>query len=99
MADLSWMDGMDMTDMLDSDSAIIVEYCGIGTMKSLWQNLPSMSLYISTKPISSAKRSYIKKHYDGTNIKHLARQLEVSEKFVNDAIDEKPKRITQASLF
>jgi hypothetical protein len=98
MADLSWIDDIDISDLLDGDSALIVEACGVDTMKQLWENLPSMSLYVSTKPINAAKKRYIQKHYDGTNIKQLARKLGVSEKFVNDATFEKPKS-TQSTLF
>ncbi len=97
--DLSWMDDIDMEDILDGDCSLIVETCGADTMRLLWENCSSMSLYISTKPITIAKKRYIQKHYDGTNTKRLARKLEVSEKFVNDALDEKPRTSSQPSLF
>lgn len=86
MKDLSWMGDIDVVPFLEGDMAIVHNTCGIETLKKLWEGVPSMTLYVSTKPINDAKRVYIQRNFNGTNAKELARFLEVSDKFVQDAI-------------
>ncbi|MDD3466007.1 MAG: hypothetical protein PHE67_02570 [Campylobacterales bacterium] len=97
---LSWLEEVEFDDLLEGDTALIAEYCGLDTLKKLWEVLPSVNLYISTKPLDKAKKRYIQKNFDGTNIKKLAVELEVSEKFVQDALDQpKIRTIPQPKLF
>lgn len=52
----------------------------------LWKCVPNLSLYISTKPLIEAKKRYIREFYNGSNVKHLAIKLDVSERFVYDVL-------------
>lgn len=92
------MEGIDVTPFLDGDMATVYGACGEETLKKLWEGVPSMTLYVSTKAINDAKRVYIQRHYSGRNAKELARFLEVSDKFVQDALNRPVIRNTP-SLF
>lgn len=54
----------------------------------LWQSFSGISIYISTKPLRALQKLYIRKHYNGTNIKEIASKLGVSEKFVYNVIND-----------
>lgn len=93
------MDDIDVVPFLEGDMAIVHNTCGIETLKKLWEGVPSMTLYVSTKPINDAKRIYIQRNYTGANAKELARFLEVSDKFVQDALARPLIRSPAPSLF
>lgn len=92
------MDGIDVTPYLEGDMAIVYNACGVDTLMKLWEGVPSMTLYVSTKAVNDAKRVYIQRNFNGTNAKELARFLEVSDKFVSDALS-RPVIREQPSLF
>lgn len=98
MRDLSWMDDIDIVPFLDGDMATVYGACGEATLKSLWEGVPSMTLYVSTKAINEAKRIYVQRHFNGKNGKDLALFLEVSEKFVQEALS-RPMIREQPRLF
>ncbi len=83
---MDWINDVEIEDLLTGDTKLIAEYCGLDTLITLWQNLPSMSLFISTKPLVEAKKRYIQKFYNGMNAKKLAAILGVSERFVYDVV-------------
>ncbi len=88
---MDWIKEIEIDDLLVGDTKLIAEYCGLDTLIKLWENLPSMSLFISTRPLTEAKRRYIRKYYDGTNAKRLAALLEISERFVYDVVADNLK--------
>jgi Mor family transcriptional regulator len=92
---MDWIREIEIDDLLTNDTALIKIYCGLDVLVSLWVNLSSMNLFISTKPLIEAKKRYIRKYYDGNNIKSLAAKLGVSERFVYDVMaqtDQKDDR-------
>jgi len=73
----------ELAKFLDGDTQIIFDSCGIDVLASIWAgNLMGMSLHISTKPLFALKKAYIRKHYNGHNIKDLAIKLRMSERTV-----------------
>jgi Mor family transcriptional regulator len=83
-----WLKDVAIEDVLDGDTELIYKKCGIDVLMSLWSNLPSLYLYISTKPLLEAKKIYIKKNYNGVNVKELANRLNVSIRFVYNVVSE-----------
>jgi len=75
--------------LLEKDPRLVYEMCGIDTLIRLWETVPSLSLYMSTKSLDALKKSYIRKHYDGDNVKYLCALLGVSERFVYGVLEGK----------
>lgn len=96
---LEWLDEIDWQDLLDKDTALIAERCGPDVLRSLLDELPNMSLYISEKPLNDARRRWIRKkaaeaHQRGEqlDIKRTARYLEISTRFVELALATTEKK-------
>lgn len=83
---MDWIKEIEIEDLLTNDSRLIYEHCGTEVLLMLWQRLPNLNLYISTKPLMELKKRYIKKFYNGSNLKQLAALLEVSDRFIYDVI-------------
>ncbi len=90
---MDWLRQIEIRDLLDNDTQLIAEQCGIEVLYRLWEKLPSISLFISTKPLKEAQKRYIRKFYDGGNVKNLAALLGCSERFVWETIAEKQTAI------
>ncbi len=97
--DLSWIDDMEIGDVLDKDLQLVHMYLGKDFVKRLWENLPSMNIYVSTKPLDKLKKRYIKEHFTGDNIKELCVLLDVSESFVYKFLEEQNQTPKQTPLF
>jgi Mor family transcriptional regulator len=87
-SNLDWIKDVAIEEVLDGDSELIYRKCGMDVLLSLWGNLPSLYLYVSTKPLNEAKKIYIRKHYNGANSKELANRLNVSIRFVYKVLEE-----------
>ena len=85
---LKWVKEIEIEDLLDNDVKFIHECCGLDFLLTLWENFPKMTLYISTRPLTEAKKRYIKKHFNGKNMKDLCRLLDVGERFIYEALKE-----------
>lgn len=96
---LAWVADAEIADLLQGDLKMIDEYCGREVLISLLENFGSMTLYISQKPLSEARRRYVRKHFDGKNVKELCRILDCSERFVYEALAEKNQLPGQEELF
>lgn len=86
---LEWLLDIDedkLKEFLDNDSKIVYERCGLETLINLQENLPSLKVYISRRPIERAKKYYIIEHFDGNNHKQLAAKLGCSEAFVYETL-------------
>lgn len=83
--------------MLTGDTEMIVQFCGLDFLITLWTHFPSINLFISSKPLIEAKKRYIKKNYNGSNAKYLAKILRCSERFIYEAVDDsqKPRKKTK----
>ncbi len=101
MADksLAWLREIEIEDLLDKDIKMIHDHCGMDVLIAMLVNFPSMGLYISTRPLTEAKKRYIKKHHNGNNTKELCRLLDVSERFVYDVLENSNTLPGQESLF
>jgi len=68
---------------LNGDMMLVIDACGVETFCSLIQGgIVGMSIYLGGKPLFNLKRSYIRKNYNGSNVKDLAKKLGVTERFV-----------------
>lgn len=89
---MDWLREIEIKDLLTGDVALIEEACGLDILIQLWEKLPSINLFISTKPLREARKRYIRKFYDGSNVKNLAQMLNCSERFVWETIGEKKRK-------
>lgn len=87
-----WIREIEFEDLLDGDAKLVREYCGTEVLISLWTNLPSIPIYISTKPLIHMKKRYVQKHFNGHNIKELCVKLGASERFVYEVVEGLAKR-------
>ncbi len=88
---MEWIKELDeetIIEKLEGDARLIYEFCGLEVLKALWENLPGINLYISTKSLIELQKEYIKRHYTGDNIKELAAKLKISERFIYKVIEE-----------
>lgn len=86
---LDWIKDIDFEDLLEKDTRLIAEHCGADVLLSLWANLPSVSLFISTRPLQEARKRYIRQYYTGPDdVKKFAARLGCSEKFVYEALSQ-----------
>jgi hypothetical protein len=97
--DLSWLNDLEIEDELYGDLKLVYEWCGKDVLQKLWEHFPSMSIYVTTKPLDKLKRRYIRKHWNGTNLKQLCSSLGVSERFVYDVLEERNQLPDQQYLF
>jgi Mor family transcriptional regulator len=86
MENLSWLNEIEFEDLLDGDLELIYRYCGKDILIALWAGMPSIAIYLSTKPLEEAKKRYVRKHFNGSNIKELAIELGMSESQVYNVI-------------
>ncbi len=104
---LSWVREIPIADLLTNDTKFVYECCGIDLLLTLWENFGKMTLSISTKPLTEAKKRYIRKVYaekesfTGKDVKDLCKLLNVGERFVYEALEEKglPVHEGQERLF
>ena len=77
----------------DSSVRLIYELCGLDVLVSLWQNLPSISFYVSIKSLNDLRKLYIRQNYKPNDplksVKVLAATLHVSEQFVRESLEGK----------
>lgn len=105
MEKLNWLNDVpdnDVLSVIDGDALYIAEKCGIDTLFKLWRGgALKQTLRISEKELIAVKKLYIRRQFDGRNVKDLSRLLEVSEKFVYDTLNEKrpAKDLRQISMF
>ena len=78
----------EIQESLEGDLQLVYEHCGLEILCLLWQNFSGMNIYVSTKPLRALQKLYIKKHYNGNNVKEIAIKLGVSEKFVYNVIND-----------
>lgn len=88
---LEWMKEVDYEDLLTEDCKLVLAHCGEDTLFSMLEKLAGLHLFISTKPIKEAQKRYIRKHYNGQNIKQLAIKLGASERFVYQVLRDEKK--------
>lgn len=88
MPKLDWMKDTEIEDLLDGDARLIYRKCGREVLIKLWEAMPSVFIYLSTKPVNKARRRYIEQHFTGDNVRELALKLDVSAQFVYSAVQK-----------
>jgi hypothetical protein len=78
---LDWVRDVEIEDLLDKDVKLVYDHCGLDILIKLWEEFPSMPIYMSTSPLNQIKERYI--------IKELCRLLDVSERFVYKVLEKK----------
>lgn len=104
---LNWIRDLDEPEKyLDKDMKLVYENCGIDTVISLLEGLPSINVYISSASVTKAQKAYIVKHFDGNNQKELALEIGCSERLVfkvtkeaQQQRHEEQKKKSQTSMF
>jgi Mor family transcriptional regulator len=79
MENLSWLNEIEFEDLLTGDLELVYKYCGKDVLIALWAGMPSIPIYLSTKPLEEARKRYLRKHFNGSNLKALAVKLGMSE--------------------
>jgi Mor family transcriptional regulator len=98
---LSWVRDIEVEDLLDNDAKLVFEHCGLEVFVALWEALPSISIHVSSKPLNRLRQRYIKKHFNGSNVKELCLLLDCSERFFYDTLEQQANRVhaNQEKLF
>lgn len=104
---LEWMRNLEEPEKyLDKDLRLVYENCGIDTVISLLEGLPSINVYISSASVTKAQKAYIVKYFDGNNQKELALEIGCSERLVFKVTKEaqqqryeEQRKKSQANLF
>jgi hypothetical protein len=89
---LQWIKDIDVENLLDKDTKLVFENCGLDVLIALWEALPSISIHLSGRPLDRLRRCYIKKYFNGSNVKSLCVLLDCSERFFYDTLEEEKKR-------
>ena len=95
---MSWINEIETEDLMTGDLKLIADSCGHDVAILLLHRLPKCNLYISEKPLFEAKKRYIRKHFNGSNVKDLAILLRVSEQFIYNCINQRTSP-NQTDLF
>ncbi|MBF0516361.1 MAG: hypothetical protein HQK97_04455 [Nitrospirae bacterium] len=97
---MDWLKEIEYEDLLFGDMKLIHDACGLAVLISLWENMPSMTLYLSERSLNDMKKRYIlkKKNEHGFNVKEIDLMLKVTESFVysvlrSDDIDERQGKL------
>lgn len=103
-SDLDWLDEIQYDDLLTSDLKLILQEAGPTVLKILLSRLPSINIYLTTRPLDEAKKRYILDNYTGRNAKALAIKLNCSERFIHKVAAERQQLLSneknhQNSLF
>jgi len=83
---------LEIEQALEGDLGLVYQLCGKETALRLLEHMAGLNIYVSGKTIKKLQRLYIKKYYNGNNIKKIASELKVSERYVYNVIgDDKNK--------
>ncbi|MBF0569108.1 MAG: hypothetical protein HQK95_09640 [Nitrospirae bacterium] len=98
---MDWLNEIEYEDLLFGDVKLIFDFCGLEVLKSLWENLSGMTLYLSERSLNDMKKRYIlkKKREHGFNVKQIALKLGVTEGFVYGVLRSDDRDERQGKLF
>jgi hypothetical protein len=89
---LEWLKKLDPKDIeknLPEDPLILYEEVGIDIFIKIWRKFGGLQFYIPNQPLNELRQIYVKRFYTGSNIKQLAIDLGVTERFIEKALQEK----------
>lgn len=78
-------------DLPGKDMKMVAEYCGMDIAVKLIEEMPSMAIYIPKSSVNQLAQDYIRKNYNGSNVKKLAVKTGYSEKQVYRILHEGKK--------
>lgn len=81
--DLSWIKDLDYKKHFSAEYNDMIDLIGLDNFLKLLDHFSKTTVYFTEKPIQSLHGEFIKKHPD-IPAKEIARQLNVSERFVYD---------------
>lgn len=76
------LDEITIADMPNGDLHLVAQVAGVNFAVRLLKDFAGMSLSIPKYGFKKIFSRYVKKHFDGTNAKVLARRLGVTERFI-----------------
>jgi len=82
---LFWLNKLkeeDIVKALSGDALVIYQECGAEVLIKLWEKFGGCGFYLPLEPLTRLKKVYVRLSYDGTNVKLLAKELNVCESFV-----------------
>jgi Mor family transcriptional regulator len=86
-------------NLSNSHLRLIAARCGVEIAKRLAQNFPGYRIYIPINGLSMARKRYIERSFNGTNIQDLALACHVTERYVRKIIADMYESTAQLSLF
>lgn len=94
----SWVSQIQWQENLDGDNLLIAETIGLENYIKLVTILAKTTMYFSTKPLDELRPIYIKQNPQKTP-KELAREMGVSERYVQIIRAESELKKNQGDLF
>lgn len=92
---LDWLDEIEYEDLLTSDLRLILQQAGSDVLKVLLEKMPSITIYLTTRPLDEARKRYIIENYTGRNAKQLAIKLQCSERFIHKVAAERSRLLSE----
>ena len=75
-------DGLTIGDMPNADMRLVAEACGVETAVKLLTELPGIHISIPKAGVRRVIWAYVRKNYNGKNIKKLALEVGLSENWL-----------------
>lgn len=90
------MSAFRLEDIPDGDLKEIADKCGLDSALLVWQHFPGSQLYIP-KADDVRRTKHVLDHYNGHNVRDLARTLHISERAVYQILQSK-KQASETQL-
>ena len=97
--DLTWIKDIEWEKELKGEMREVADLIGIDNLIKLWQAFGKTHIYFSEEPLMRLKKNYIRKYHRPGRTKELARLLNTSEVFVQQAVMPKGSSENQGDLF
>lgn len=82
----AYLNRLEFEDLLDEDSKEVCRIVGKEKYMLLLEEFGNSRVYFSREPIMRAKRTFVREFHDQFSVQHLARLLDVSERWVYKVI-------------
>ena len=83
------LESLSVDDLPNEGLQYIANACGIEIAKALIMHCAGMSFQIPVRPSRDSAKRYIEIHYDGANVRALAKETGMSCRFVYKVLREK----------
>ncbi len=87
---MNWFDGM-KPEELPGDLQLVARECGMEVALKLAERMGGVGIYVRPLDslISSKKKEFVRRHFDGANHKELAITVHWSERYIYEILAEK----------